>query len=96
LNDAVTVIKWLSEGAVELCRRLRCLRAMETVLTLTSLAINGSLELPFKLPINTWAMSLLTRVIGTPEYAASLLQGIRRIGSRSMHQLINRLTRISY
>ncbi|ADN49957.1 hypothetical protein [Vulcanisaeta distributa] len=97
LNDALTIINWLSDDAVNLCEQLRCGRAMELALSIVLSSIAGSLVLPYKLSMGLWFMNLLMRVLGHGEYAPSVFMGIRRIGdSRSMTQLINRIIRISY
>lgn len=98
LNDALTIINWLSDDAVNLCEQLRCGRAMELALSIVLSSIAGSLVLPYKLSMGLWSMNLLMRVLGYGEYAPpSVFMGIRRIGdSRSMTQLINRIIRISY
>ncbi|ADY01238.1 hypothetical protein VMUT_1031 [Vulcanisaeta moutnovskia 768-28] len=97
LNDAVTIMTWLSNDSVKLCEQLRCRNAMELALSIILSSITGSLVLPYKLSLGFWAMNLLTRVLGHREYAPSLMQGIRRIwDARSITQFTNRVMRISY
>ncbi|WP_243675881.1 hypothetical protein [Vulcanisaeta distributa] len=97
LNDAVTIITWLSNDAVKLCEQLRCRNAMELALSVILSSITGSLVLPYKLSLGFWAMNLLARVLGRREYVPSLMQGIRRIwDARSITQFTNRVMRISY
>ncbi len=69
LNDALTIINWLSDDAVNLCERLRCGRAMELALSIVLSSIAGSLVLPYKLSMGLWSMNLLMRVLGHGEYA---------------------------
>ncbi len=97
LNDAVTILSWLNEDAMELCKKLRCMHALEFALNVMSMAIRGSLVLPYKLPIIAWAFGLLNRTLANRWYAPSVLQGVKRIGdARSIAQIINRIMRISY
>ena len=97
LNDAMTIITWLDDDAVRLCRQLRCGRALELALSIILSSISGSLTLPYKLSMGLWAVNLLARVLGHREYAPSLMQGVRRIwDGRSIAQFINRIARVSY
>ncbi|WP_054857859.1 hypothetical protein [Vulcanisaeta sp. JCM 16159] len=97
LNDAMTIMTWLSNDAVKLCEQLRCRNAMELALSVILSSITGSLVLPYKLSLGIWAVNLLARVLGRREYVPSLMQGIRRIwDSRSITQFTNRVMRISY
>ncbi|BDR92960.1 hypothetical protein [Vulcanisaeta souniana] len=97
LNDALTVMFWLNNDAVNLCARLGCMNAMELALSVTYLAIRKSLILPYKLPISVWFTYLLTRTLGNRRYTSSILQGIKRVGDgKFIPQLINRIMRTSY
>jgi len=97
LNDVATVIKWLSDETVKLCLRLRCMQALEFVLTVALLSIMGSATLPYKLPIGYWSSKLISRVLSNIAYTPSILQGIKRIGDvRFLGQLALKITRVSY
>jgi hypothetical protein len=97
LNDVATVIRWLSNEAVGLCLRLRCVQVLELVLTTALLSIRGMINLPYKLPMGYWSSKLLSRVLSNGAYVPSILQGLKRVGdARSLGQLAIRITRISY
>lgn len=97
LNDVATVIRWLSNEAIGLCLRLRCVQALELVLTTALLSIRGMINLPYKLPMGYWSSKLLSKVLSNGAYVPSILQGLKRVGdARSLGQLAIRITRISY
>jgi len=97
LNDYFTVKEWVTEETFNLAKELKCSSALELAIKINDAVENGLVEVPYKIPMHTWARLLVQKVSRDPLTRSTCKNLIKTLGTkRGIKSLNSKLTRESY
>jgi len=97
LNDHFTVKEWVTEETFNLAKELKCSSALELAIKINDAVENGLVEVPYKIPMHTWARLLVQKVSRDPLTRSTCKNLIKTLGTkRGIKSLNSKLTRESY
>jgi len=97
LNDYFTVKEWAREETFKLAKELKCSSALEFAIKINDAIDKGLIEVPYKIPVYTWAKLLVQKVLRDPLTRSTSKNLVRVLGTRrGMELLKSKFTRESY
>jgi len=97
LNDYFTVKEWATEETFKLAKELKCSSVLEFAIKINDAIDKGLIEVPYKIPVYTWAKLLVQKVLRDPLTRSTSKNLVRVLGTRrGMELLKSKFTRESY
>ena len=97
LNDYFTVKEWTREETFRLAKELKCSSVLEFAIKINDAIDKGLIEVPYKIPVYTWAKLLVQKVLRDPLTRSTSKNLVRVLGTRRGIELLkSKFTRESY
>ncbi|WP_048813433.1 hypothetical protein [Desulfurococcus mucosus] len=97
LNDYFTVEKWLSNRSLKIAKELKALEAVSLAATLNQQVREGSIVLPYRLPMPRWITLLARKTWRDPLFTSTITKAAGYIPSKRFgRQVVSKLTRLGY